>query len=640
MTQPHDPVAPGTPDARAPAPSSDDGRGKEPFHPASVSARARGAFDEVAAEVGGAYVPLPIAEGAVGWTHFDSSGSEDNAVVVLLARENMDRLPLQTLVRIKSLRDDNTLDRRFLGVVIGGPFAEPDGLRPDSPIVVATTVQGRIFLPRYHGRAEVQILGEEVDGQVVPARYRPKPSSPVFAMSDEETRRTLQVDGTIRLGTVVGQDEIEVKIPSDRKAVLPRHLAVIGTTGSGKSTTVSGMVHQFQSAGVATVLFDVEGEYTEIDLPTDDDRMRAALERRGLRPEGTKHLCLYHLVGRQTSREAEGGRVRAFCLRFSELSPHAVAEILELNETQTERFMAAYDAGRFILRELGIYPKTEADRQALLDYDELESGFPEMTVSFLIDIVDAVIHEVASQERDLEPFTPWLRDERGRQALRQHATQAAQRVTKSIASWRAVRSRLWSINRFRVFDNPGADPLDYTLLVRPDRVSVVDLSDTDSPRLNNLVIAGVLRGVQAAQEEAVALSQKEKRHPTPVAIVIEEAHEFLSRERIAQMGTLFQQVARIAKRGRKRWLGLIFVTQLPQHLPDEVLGLVNNFIIHKVGDTNVVDRLRRVIPGLDRGQWGMVPALSAGQAVVSLTSLARPLLVAVDPTPCRLRMGD
>ena len=58
-------------------------------------------------------------------------------------------------------------------------------------------------------------------------------------------------------------------------------------------------------------------------------------------------------------------------------------------------------------------------------------------------------------------------------------------------------------------------------------------------------------------------------------VIIEEAHEFLSAERIDKMNILFQQVARIAKRGRKRWLGLAFVTQLPQHLPRQVFGLVN-----------------------------------------------------------------
>lgn len=126
--------------------------------------------------------------------------------------------------------------------------------------------------------------------------------------------------------------------------------------------------------------------------------------------------------------------------------------------------------------------------------------------------------------------------------------------------------------------------------------------------------------------------------PTPVEIIIEEAHEFLSAQRIARMPNLYQQVARIAKRGRKRWLGLAFVTQLPQHLPDEVLGLINNYVIHKIGDSNVISRLRKSIGGIDESLWARIPWLAPGQAVVSLANLGRPLLTAITPAPCKLRM--
>jgi DNA helicase HerA-like ATPase len=125
-----------------------------------------------------------------------------------------------------------------------------------------------------------------------------------------------------------------------------------------------------------------------------------------------------------------------------------------------------------------------------------------------------------------------------------------------------------------------------------------------------------------------------------VLIVIEEAHEFLSTDRIAKMPVLFEQVSRIAKRGRKRWLGLVFVTQLPQHLPREVLGLVNNHVLHKISDEAVLRALRRVIPGIDESLWRRLPALAPGQAVVSLTHMTRPLLVAVDPAGCRLRLVE
>src|SRR5207302_4119359 len=132
----------------------------------------------------------------------DAPSSEDNTIVVLLAKENMGDLPIQTIVRIKSLEDK----RDYLGTVVSGPFAEPDGLRADSSIVVATTVQGRIFLPRYHGRAFVQILGEEVNGRLVPPRFRPRPNSPVFTLSPDETAGVLQAGGNARLGLVVGQE--------------------------------------------------------------------------------------------------------------------------------------------------------------------------------------------------------------------------------------------------------------------------------------------------------------------------------------------------------------------------------------------------------------------------------------------------
>jgi DNA helicase HerA-like ATPase len=123
-------------------------------------------------------------------------------------------------------------------------------------------------------------------------------------------------------------------------------------------------------------------------------------------------------------------------------------------------------------------------------------------------------------------------------------------------------------------------------------------------------------------------------------VFIEEAHEFLSAQRIKVMPNLFDQVATIARRGRKRYLGLVFVTQLPGHLPDEVLGLVNNWILHKLTDNNVVQRLRKVVGSVSEATWKSLPNLAPGQALCSFTHLTRPVMVTVDPSPCKLRMVD
>jgi hypothetical protein len=50
--------------------------------------------------------------------------------------------------------------------------------------------------------------------------------------------------------------------------------------------------------------------------------------------------------------------------------------------------------------------------------------------------------------------------------------------------------------------------------------------------------------------------------------------------------------------------------------------------------------LKRSISGLDDAQWKSVAGLAPGQALVSFTSLTRPLMVAVDTAPSHVRVTD
>jgi len=86
----------------------------------------------------------------------------------------------------------------------------------------------------------VKLLGEELaDGTLAPPRLRPLPHSAVYLLAEAETARVLQAEGDIRLGLASGHEQVVVGVPSRAKAVLPRHTAVLGTTGGGKSTTVA-----------------------------------------------------------------------------------------------------------------------------------------------------------------------------------------------------------------------------------------------------------------------------------------------------------------------------------------------------------------------------------------------------------------
>jgi hypothetical protein len=591
------------------------------------------------ASAGGEWSEPPAYKDAIGRTMFDLPSSEDNTITVLIPRDDIHFSPSQALVRINSPMDK----RSYLGIVVKGPFAEPDGLRGDAPIMITTAVRGGIFMPRYHGRVQVELIGEEVDGIIIPPRLRPLPNSPVFTLSMEETSRTLHMDGDIPIGVPLGYEQITAAIPSDKKYVLPRHLGILGTTGGGKSTTVSSLISSFQQSGLATIVIDTEGEYTEIYQPTADHTMLTALEKRGKAALGVDHVVVYHLVGRETTCP-DMQRTKAFSLQFSRLSPYLVMGMLELNEAQQPRYLKAYDIAKRLLWSLRIFPSNNAEKQQVLELDELETGYPRMTVEHMYDIVRACA-EIAANEKKPEDFA---RDDYPfySQDFRQHRAQVKnvfQNEKKNQfdypTSWRVIQGRLGQLVRWKIFDNPQATLLNYSDLTQPGIVNIIDLSDTDSPQINNLVIAEFLRGLMEAQNQNYSETHDGDAQRRTM-IIIEEAHEFLSTDRIKQMPILYEQVARIARRGRKRWLGLVFVTQLPQHLPDEVLGLVNNYILHKIADANVISRLKRSLGGVDDSLWNRLPSLAPGQALVAMSSFARPLLINIDPTPCKLRMVE
>jgi DNA helicase HerA-like ATPase len=398
---------------------------------------------------------------------------------------------------------------------------------------------------------------------------------------------------------------------------------------------------------MAVVLLDVEGEYTQMNEPADHAKLVTALRDRGLAPAGLPagHMPLYHLVGRDTTNPRHPSR-RPFSLQFARLSPYTVMEMCGLNEAQTDRYLFAYELAKGLLRDFGIFPQKdvpEAERQRqeniLLRLDEFERGYPRLRLSFLLDVVGYCKAAVTKTVPRLHNAV--LRSPQGQEALKKRLD--VKDMPGIASSWGKLNSVLWRLHRLRVFDRHGAGGafLNYRDLLEPGRVSVIDLSDAGLSELSNIAVADVLRGIQEAQETAYRQYEAKKAPAPPrVLLVLEEAHEFLSAQRIEKTPHLFGQVSQIARRGRKRWLSLVFVTQLPQQLPRQVLSLCNNFVLHKLTDPQVVSALRHTVSGIDEALWSRLPGLAPGQAVVSFGHMTRPLLASIDPAPCKLRMVD
>lgn len=599
---------------------------------------------------GGAYEEPPEYRGSIGRTTFDDRSSSDGTVTVVLPPENVDGVPSQSLLKICSVADT----REYIATVTAGPFCEPDGLRADAPALIASAVNRAMIMPRHHGRVQATIIGQRIGNGLTAARHRPKPNSPVHSVPDAEMADILGLNGNVRLGLVYGHDTVEVKIPSHEKSVLPRHTAVVGTTGGGKSTGVGRYAAGLQESGVCTFLFDVEGEYTKLNEPTDSAQLLAALAERGLSAYGVADTHLYHLVGRDCANTGHPSRT-AFSLRLSEISPFAFTEIMDLSQAQEDRLLKVYEIAKALMRDLRIFPRDgdKRDQELVLEIDEFERGWPLMTLDHLAYLVSGVIGLAEGQTSEpafrARGFTGnWDRIKRTIMAQigGAHDDDAEEKKSRKTTpkfgdtrSWKVVASRLGRLRRLGVFDNENASPLRYKDMLSPGRVNIIDLSDLENMDVRNLAIAEILRGILIFQQEAYEKATAEGKKPLATNVIIEEAHEFLSAKRVTKMPTLRDQLVRIAKRGRKRHLGLTFVTQSPNDLPDEVLGLVNNWIIYKIDDP-IARRLRSFVPNADDSLWQMVRGLGQGQALTSFTHMRRPVITAMDPSPGMLRMTD
>jgi uncharacterized protein len=573
-----------------------------------------------------------------GRTLFDGPRSEDGSVTVVFPKQHFERWRAQALAHI-----DSSDGRRYLTQVARGPFAAPVGMAAEAAPLVIAQVEGTLFNPPYHGWAALTILGEVKDGETVVPLYRPRPNSPVRLLDAAATRAALSCGGDLRLGTAVGFADVPVGLRSAEKHHVPRHTLVVGTTGAGKSTFLAGFIERLAEAGFCVLVLDVEGEYARLHRPASSPRILPALRAWGKEPAGLPDS--YLLVPTQaTPGDPEHPRVRRFCIDFANVSPNVAAELLQGNEAQTDRFQAAYDAACELVTRLFAEPGRERHLAAVRTWDSQETGYPDLRLAHVLDVAEAVAAVVGGDEvGDRYLHADGFRGQT--EALRPVAEAVKKRLGHT-ASWRKTVSLLAGLFRSGLFDRQNTTAkdgrpitsLDYKKMLGPGRVLLFDVAGLDAPPHRNLAIADVLRGVMAAQDELYEAAPADRKPKT--VVIVEEAHEFVSANRLKQMPTLFEQLNRIARRGRKRWLGLVFATQFPQHLPGELFTLCNNRVLLRLGDEPTITRLRHSVGGVPEALWERLKHLPTGQAIVSAQGIEPALLVRLEPGRGELRMVD
>jgi uncharacterized protein len=574
------------------------------------------------------------AEGAIAFVHFDPSAVKSHIVQALVHSNDLTNVHRGMYVHITSTKDK----RRYSGRIVEGPFYTPDALKRDSTPVqflILNQGQGKVLaVPEYHGWVQIEILGEERNGSLSGAVRRPHPASPVLPYDSTMMSAMLNLDGNIRLGLLDNYDSVFVQVDGDNKGVVPRNWLTVGTIGSGKTNTCQVFIEETLAAGYAQIVVDPEGEYIFMDQPSSAAYIDEDLKQFGRAPRGVPSITVY----RPPLSESNRGDAVEFSVPFDSLSPEIIIEITEMNTAQQIRFTFLYEQAIQIAR------KEKGSAAAIESEDiDLSMGYPGITLGWLLRMLEQEFQYYNWKREHKKSPKPRRKASDAGEADAEADPNAAEAEMKiychkyqlepliqdqtDVSSYGALRKKLRELQMMNIFDRKDAPPLDVEKLSKPGHLSVIDMSDSREQHVVNIVIADLLARMYHYK---MSLTENENTKRS-VFLTIEEAHGFVSREKQDRMEQTLDQLRRIARRGRKRWLALHFVTQSPQHLPSELFELANNKIIHQTTGTENLRVLKAAAGTVNEAIWEDVPSLGKGRAIIVSSQYPHPLIVQIRP---------
>jgi energy-coupling factor transporter ATP-binding protein EcfA2 len=165
------------------------------------------------------------------------------------------------------------------------------------------------------------------------------------------------------------------------------------------------------------------------------------------------------------------------------------------------------------------------------------------------------------------------------------------------------------------------------------RMTVIDLSGIPSDTVG-IVVAVVSR-------IAFEFNLWNPEHDRfPVLMVYEEAHNYVPNRTDPKFAAARAAVERIMKEGRKYGVGAVVVSQRPKELSETILAQCNNYVVMRLTNPDDQAYVRRLVPDSSVGLLAMLPVLRTGEALILGDSVVMPTRVLVDLPDPRPRSDD
>lgn len=468
---------------------------------------------------------------------------------------------------------------------------------------------------------QVQLLGEvsSLGGFRRGVSTYPALDDPVFLVLAEELVAVFPPAGGrhVRLGHIVASGGVEIAV--DAATLVMRHGAVVGSTGSGKSSSVSLLVQRMAAAWPAAniVIVDPHGEYGSAlqDL---------ASVRKVTAEEGADRLHVpYWALPAHDLLTVLAGRIEG---------PNTTPRFAELVAQSRRAF--AEKAKWVSMPQAAIGPDTPIPFDVRRVWFKLDSE-NRATVAVKNDETTEQV-ETAGDPATLTSsvYKPYGM---GSAAPFQGPHWQHYGTTPDRIRLKLKDPRLSFLLAPLEEEATNADPLpglagDWLGGDRP--VAVLDFSGVPSEASDlaiGLVVRMLFEVALRSRDDGIGRSR-------PVYIVLEEAHRYLGEAATVRMAR--EAVNRVAREGRKHGVGLLLVTQRPSELPETALSQVGTIIALRLTNGGDQSRVRAALPDSVSGLADALPSLRTGEAILSGESVPLPVRVVMDRPDPEPRASD
>ena len=463
---------------------------------------------------------------------------------------------------------------------------------------------------------QVQLLGEIDLGT---GRFQrgvgsyPGLDDPVhFATADQLRAVFPSADANnLRLGRLAAAEEIPICVNASRFVV--RHTAIVGSTGSGKTSTVASLLQGFVNGGwnaANIVVIDPHGEYA-----------RALSEHASIMSvlaadESQLRIPYWALPAADIVRAFAGTSGGAtFGSRFTEL-------------VTTGRRMFVEAANWLDLDPSAVTADTPVPFDIRMVWHQLDKENNETRVKSGDPATVCLVDD--GDPRELRPaaFQPYGP---GGQPPHKGPFHGTYGTTPNLLRLGLLDPQL------QFFQKPegepdGTDPLVDVMhdwLGHTHPVSVLDFSGV--PTIAADLAIGVVLNLVFEVSLRCNYGAPGIGRPSPVLVVLEEAHRYLG----DSASTITRDSAnRIAREGRKYGVGLLLVTQRPSELPDTALAQCGTLVSLRLSNSEDQGTIRAALPDEISGLASVLPSLRTGEGIVSGESVILPTRVLFDlPNP-------